>query len=593
MGAARKTFGCQVAPKPEETTIPNYGTHDSFAISTRSHIIAKRKLAEMSVSRPLRRSRQKEAFMNRNRLIAIILFSVAISVSVAVAQSPRRRTTARPPATKPAPETAKTTGSTAQPSPSQPATVKSATVAVVNDVTISAGDIEDQVSAIILRDSDPYLRDYYADREKETKESRQRALDARINSLLIAAEAKKRGKSSDEIIEAEINSRVPPPTEPEIKAAYDANRDQIGNADLDSVRAQLISFIRNERSQELYAALIRRLKMTNAVNKNADVNAPNLAPGTVLAAVNGEPLRVETINERTKAYTYKLEMRIYATRKGVLDRRINDLLIVAEAAKRKVGPEDIVRTEISDKITQPTEAQISKLYEENKANIKTDLAGARPALINYLQQQQQEKLEAALAEKLRAGARVQVLLTEPDPPFLNVGIAGGATRGDTNAAVTVVEFTDFQCSACGAMYPIAEDVLKSYGNRVRFVIRNFPLTTLHANAFHAAQAAEAAKAQGKFWEYIDLMFKNQTALDDESLKKYATLLGLDRERFDAELAAEKYVPVIRRDTADGEMYGVEGTPTFFINGLVLTDYSADGLRAAIERGFARAQNRPQ
>src|SRR6267378_61845 len=529
--------------------------------------------------------------MNRNRLIAIILFSVATNVGIAVAQTPRRKTTQRPPATKPAPETAKTTSPTAQPSPSQPATVTPTTVAVVNDITISAGDIEDQVSAAILRDPDPYLRAYYADREKETRESRQRALDARINSLLIAAEARKRGKSSDEIIEAEINSRLTPPTEPEIKAAYDANRDQIGNADLESIRAQLISFIRNERSQELYAALIRRLKMTNAVNKNADVNAPNLAPGTVLAAVNGEPLRVETINERTKAYVYKLEMRIYAARKGVLDRRINDLLIVAEAAKRKVGPEDIVRTEITDKITQPTEAQINKLYEDHKSEIKTDLAGARPALVNYLQQQQQEKLEAALAEKLGSGARVQVLLKEPDPPFLNVGIAGGATRGDANAAVTVIEFTDFQCSACGAMYPIVEEVLKSYGNRVRFVIRNFPLTTVHANAFHAAQAAEAAKAQGKFWEYIDFLFKNQTALDTDSLKKYATQVGLDRKRFDADLDAGKYDATIRRDIEEGEVYGVEATPTFFINGAVLTEYSADGLRRAIDKAFARAGKR--
>ena len=106
--------------------------------------------------------------------------------------------------------------------------------------------------------------------------------------------------------------------------------------------------------------------------------------------VAGEPLRVETINERTKAYVYKLEMRIYTVRKGVLDRRINDLLIVAEANKRKVGPEEVVRTEITDKITQPTEAQINKFYEENKANIKNDLAGARPAIVTYLQEQQQE-----------------------------------------------------------------------------------------------------------------------------------------------------------------------------------------------------------
>ena len=127
--------------------------------------------------------------------------------------------------------------------------------------------------------------------------------------------------------------------------------------------------------------------------------------------------------------------------------------------------------------------------------------------------------------------------------------------------------------------------------RVRFVIRNFPLTRAHANAFHAAQAAEAAKAQGKFWEYIDFLFKNQTTLEDDSLKKYATQVGLDRKRFDAELETGKYDAIIYRDMEDGEVFGVEATPTFFINGAVLTDYSASGLRAAIEKAFARAQKR--
>lgn len=509
-----------------------------------------------------------------------------------MAQSPRRRTTPRAPVPKPTPTaTPANKTSTAQPAPTPRAELASTTVAVVNDVTISASDIEDQVNAAILRDPDPYLGAYYLDPEKETKEARQRALDARINSLLIAAEAKKRRKSSDEILQTEINSRIAAPTDQEIKAAYDANRNQIGSADLESVRPDLINYIRSQRSQELYAALINRLKMTNAVNKNADVNATNLAPGTVLAAVNGEPLRVETINERAKAYVYKLEMRIHAVRKEILDRRINDLLIVAEANKRKVGPEEIVRVEITDNIKAPTEAEVARFYEENKANIKTDLAGARTSIVNYLQQQQQDKLALALADKLRAGAKVQILLKEPDPPLLNVDIAKGAARGDPNAAVTVIEFTDFQCSACGAMYPVVEDVVKAYGNRVRLVIRNFPLTRAHANAFRAAQAAEAAKAQGKFWEYIDFLFKNQTALDDDSLKKFAAQVGLDRKRFDAELEAGKYDAIIRRDMEDGEVFGVEATPTFFINGAVLTDYSADGLRAAIDKAFARAGKR--
>jgi predicted DsbA family dithiol-disulfide isomerase len=294
-----------------------------------------------------------------------------------------------------------------------------------------------------------------------------------------------------------------------------------------------------------------------------------------------------------KAYAYKMEMRIFSARKRVLDRRINDLLIISEANRRKIGPEEIVRAEITDKLKSPTDAAISKFYEDNKAQIKGDLASTRTAISNYLQQQEQEKLETALAEKLRAGAKVQILLKEPEAPVMNVAVGAGATRGDANAAVRIIEFTDFQCSACGGMYPIVEEILKSYGNRVYFVMRNFPLSSVHPNALIAAQAAEAAKAQGKYWEYIDLLFKNQTALDADSLKKYATQVGLDRKVFDADLDSGKYESHVRKDVEEGEMYGIDSTPTFFINGVILTEYSAEGLRAAIEKAFAKAQNRPR
>lgn len=462
---------------------------------------------------------------------------------------------------------------------------------MVNDTTISAADIADQVNSAVLNDADPFLRAFFENRETAIKEARQRALDARVSSLLIAAEAKKRGLTTDELLNREIDSKVGSPSETEIRATFDANRAQLGNADLETVRPQLVNYLKGQRSEELYRTLLNRLKMTNAVMKGADVNAPNVAPGTVLASVNGQPIRIEAINERMKSYVYKLEMRIYAVQKQILDRRINDLLIVAESSKRKVGPEEIVRTEITEKIKPPTEAEIAKFYTENKERINGDLASTRTSISTYLEQQQQENLEKELADRLRAGAKLQVLLREPEPPALMIAIGNGAVRGDQNAAVTVIEFTDFQCSACGAMYPVLEDVLRSYGNRVRFVIRNFPLTRAHENAMRAAQAAEAAKAQGKFWEYIDLLFKNQTALDAESLKKYATQVGLDRKRFDAEFESGKYEADVRRDLEEGEIYGIEATPTIYINGVMLTEFSADGLRRAIEKGFARVQNR--
>jgi protein-disulfide isomerase len=132
------------------------------------------------------------------------------------------------------------------------------------------------------------------------------------------------------------------------------------------------------------------------------------------------------------------------------------------------------------------------------------------------------------------------------------------------------------------MHPVLEEVLKSYGNKVRFVVRDFPLNQ-HENARKAAEAANAANAQGKFFEYIAILFKNQKALDVPSLKKYASELGLDRAKFDAALDRGTYAAEVKKDVDDGEMYGVGSTPTIFVNGVQLRMLSAEGLRAAIDR----------
>jgi protein-disulfide isomerase len=176
-------------------------------------------------------------------------------------------------------------------------------------------------------------------------------------------------------------------------------------------------------------------------------------------------------------------------------------------------------------------------------------------------------------------------MIEPAQPVQNVSVDDDPSRGDANAPVTIVEFTDFQCPACAAMHPVLEEVLKSYGNKVRFVVRDFPLNQ-HEWARKAAEAANAANAQGKFFEYISVLFKNQKALDTPSLKKYASDLGLDRARFDAALDRGVYAAEVEKDISDGEMYGVGSTPTIFVNGVQLKVLSADGLKQAIDSAAA-------
>jgi len=139
--------------------------------------------------------------------------------------------------------------------------------------------------------------------------------------------------------------------------------------------------------------------------------------------------------------------------------------------------------------------------------------------------------------------------------------------GPATAPVTMVEYGDFECPHCGQAHPVVKALLEQVGDQVRFAFRHFPLATMHPHAQHAAEAAEAAGAQGKFWEMHDTLFENQGALDDESLVQYAADLGLDVNRFIDELSRHVHAGKVREDFLSGVRSGVNGTPTFFINGL--------------------------
>jgi protein-disulfide isomerase len=291
------------------------------------------------------------------------------------------------------------------------------------------------------------------------------------------------------------------------------------------------------------------------------------------------------MQERLKPIIYRLQLAAYDLEMNALEQTITNILLFAEASRRNVGPETIIRTEVSEKVKPATDAEVNKFYEENKSKLNGDLNSLRPQLANYLESQETQRLERALGDRLRKDAKIQYLITEPQPPVQTISVDDDPARGPATAPVTIVEFTDFQCPSCAAMHPILEEALKSYGAKVRFVVRDFPLN-VHANAHKAAEAANAANAQGKFFEYAALLFQRQKALDVASLKKYATELGLDRAKFDLALDKGSYAAEVGKDIQDGEMYGVEATPTIFINGRMLMNLSAEGLREAIDRALA-------
>ena len=139
-------------------------------------------------------------------------------------------------------------------------------------------------------------------------------------------------------------------------------------------------------------------------------------------------------------------------------------------------------------------------------------------------------------------------------------------QGPSTAPVTLLEYGDYQCPTCGLAYPVVKKLQAQLGARLRFVFRNFPIATIHPYAEHAAEAAEAAGAQGKFWAMHDLLYENQDSLADDDLVQYAVTLGLDSARFTSELTRHTHAGRVREDFMSGARSGVNGTPTFFING---------------------------
>lgn len=140
-------------------------------------------------------------------------------------------------------------------------------------------------------------------------------------------------------------------------------------------------------------------------------------------------------------------------------------------------------------------------------------------------------------------------------------------QGPIDAPIALVEYGDYQCPYCGEAYPIVKAIQQRLGSRLCFAFRNFPLTSMHPNAEHAAEAAEAAGSQGQFWEMHDVLFENQEALEDEALAQYAEALGLDARRLIDEVVNGVYTARVREDFLSGARGGVNGTPTFFIKGI--------------------------
>ena len=260
---------------------------------------------------------------------------------------------------------------------------------------------------------------------------------------------------------------------------------------------------------------------------------------------------------------------MYDGRKDALDEIIADTLIQQAAKAKGVTAEQYMQAEVGKRLKPVTDAEIVTFYEQNQGQMQgRPLADVGPSIRKYLDDQQRSgSQQAVIAELRKAGPPIRLLIAAPRQQ-VNIG-AEDASEGPANAPVTIIEFSDFQCPFCQRVMPTLKQVRQKYGDKVRIVWKDFPLTSIHPQAFKAAEAGNCAREQGKFWEYHDRLFTNQQALQPEFLKKYAADAGLDASKFNACLDTAKYSDRVQEQMGIGTGLGVASTPALFINGRLI------------------------
>ncbi|HEX7979463.1 MAG TPA: thioredoxin domain-containing protein [Gemmatimonadaceae bacterium] len=311
------------------------------------------------------------------------------------------------------------------------------------------------------------------------------------------------------------------------------------------------------------------------------------APQAVLATIGNEKITMTELRTRAADQLDILETQYQLAKskivKAALDSLIRDRIWDAEARKTGKSVDSLVAVEAGPGGLVPSDADISAWYQSNQSRTGgRTLQELRPQIADFLIRERRAAAAKKLEERLRTELQVAVVY---EPFRLQFNNEKAPALGKSEAPVTLVEFSDFQCPFCQAAAPTLKQVEQKFGEKVRIVYRQYPLTNLHPFAFKAAEASLCANEQGKFWQMHDAMFADQQRLSVSDLKQTARRLGMNGKSFDGCLDSGRYVEQVQNDQKEGSRIGVTGTPAMFINGVSVeggaVPYSV--LEAAIQK----------
>jgi protein-disulfide isomerase len=292
---------------------------------------------------------------------------------------------------------------------------------------------------------------------------------------------------------------------------------------------------------------------------------PVAAGAQTVATVGKKTITRADVEKEVKPQLAELETQRYSLMRSGLDQLVAMALFEQEADARGTTVEALQKTEIVDKVMTPTDDEVKKFYDDNKEQLEGQpLDQVKDQLVEFMVQQRAAQRTQAFIAELKKKYPTKISMR---PPTVEVGLGSRPPRGNAKAAVTIVEFSDYECPFCKRAEPTVAEVVKIYGDKIKLAYRDFPLP-FHPNARPASEAAHCAAEQGKFWEYHEKLMA-ATDLSSANLQKLADEVKLDRKKFDACVADDRFQAKIDEDIKAGEAAGVNGTPAFFINGRMM------------------------
>lgn len=286
-----------------------------------------------------------------------------------------------------------------------------------------------------------------------------------------------------------------------------------------------------------------------------------------VAVVAGKTIYEDDLLPLIQAQLRQLRNQEYELKSRALENLVNQKLLEAEAEKKGMAIGKLLQQEVDAKVAEPTEAELLAEYLSQRNRLNRPFEEVKAQLQQALRQPRLQAARQEYMERLRELARVSILLR---PPRVEVAYDRTRLRGSPNAPVIIVEFSDFQCPFCRQVQPTLKNLLAKYEGRVSLAYRDFPLQEIHPQAQLAAEASRCANQQGQFWPYHDLLFANPNRLKQEDLLEHARSLKLDEKQFNSCLSSGEYKARVEEDLEEGRRVGVNGTPGFFINGILLS-----------------------